>query len=82
MSGECETCGETPLECRCRINHPTHYKGNKFEVIDVIEDFGLGFNLGNSIKYILRSGKKDNSVEDLKKAIWYIEREIGKVWNS
>jgi hypothetical protein len=58
------------------INHPPHYKGNKFEVIDIIEDFGLSFRLGNAIKYILRAGKKGDRIEDLKKAIWYINREI------
>lgn len=57
------------------VNHPPHYKGKKFESIDIIEDFDLGFHLGNAIKYILRAGKKENKVEDLKKAIWYLERE-------
>jgi hypothetical protein len=59
-----------------KVNHPLHYQGNNIEVIDVIEDFGLGFSLGNAIKYILRAGKKGDRVEDLRKAIWYIEREI------
>lgn len=58
------------------VNHPDHYKGKKFEVIDIIEDYNLNFCLGNAIKYILRAGKKGNKSEDLKKAIWYIEREI------
>lgn len=58
------------------VNHPDHYQGNSIEVIDVIEDFQLGFNLGNAIKYILRAGKKGNKLQDLKKAIWYLEREI------
>jgi hypothetical protein len=58
-----------------KINHPQHYQGKKFEAIDVIEDFGLDFNLGNAVKYILRAGKKDFYVQDLKKAIWYLERE-------
>jgi hypothetical protein len=60
------------------VNHPDHYKGNKFEVIDIIEDYELGFNLGNAIKYILRCGKKDNPPQELKKAIWYIQRELQK----
>lgn len=58
------------------VNHPTHYKGNNLEAIDVIEDFNLNFNLGNCLKYVLRSGKKSNSIEDLNKAIWYLQREI------
>ena len=58
------------------VNHPDHYQGNSIEVIDVIEDFNLGFNLGNAIKYILRAGKKDNRQQELKKAIWYLQREL------
>lgn len=57
------------------INHPPHYQGKKFESIDIIEDFELGFHLGNAIKYILRADKKGNKIQDLKKAIWYLERE-------
>ncbi len=57
------------------INHPAHYQGKRFEVIDIIEDYKLGFNLGNALKYILRAAKKGNKLQDLKKALWYIERE-------
>jgi hypothetical protein len=60
------------------VNHPDHYQGNKFEVIDVIEDYDLGFSLGNAIKYILRADKKGARKQDLKKAIWYIQREIDR----
>jgi hypothetical protein len=58
------------------VNHPPHYKGNGIEVIDVIEGFGLNFRLGNAIKYILRAGKKGEAKEDLRKARWYVDREI------
>lgn len=60
------------------VNHPSHYTSGKIEVIDFIEDQKLSFNRGNAVKYISRAGKKDQSkeVEDLKKAIWYLEREI------
>ncbi len=58
------------------VDHPSHYKGKKLEVIDVISDFELNFFLGNAIKYILRAGKKGEKTEDLKKALWYIQREI------
>ena len=60
------------------VNRPAHYTDGKIEVIEYIEDKGLGFCLGNAIKYISRAGKKykDKEVEDLKKAIWYIERRI------
>ena len=61
------------------VNEPPHYKGKKFECIDVIEDFGLGFHLGNAVKYILRAGKKGDRVGDIRKAIWYLEREINNV---
>lgn len=58
------------------VNDPPHYKGNTLQSIDIIEDFQLGFNLGNAIKYILRCNKKGKKNEDLEKAIWYITREI------
>lgn len=61
------------------INSPDHYQGNKFEVIEIIEDFNLNFSLGNAIKYILRSDKKENRIQDLKKAVWYLNREIEKM---
>lgn len=59
-----------------KVDHPSHYLGKKYEAIDIIEDYGLGFSLGNAVKYILRAGKKDNAIEDLEKAAWYISREI------
>ena len=60
------------------VSHPAHYADGKIEVIDFIEDKGLGFHLGNAVKYIARAGKKDpdKAVEDLEKARWYIDREI------
>jgi hypothetical protein len=63
------------------VNHPSHYNDGKIEVIDFIEDKNLNFHRGNAVKYIARAGKKDKSkeVEDLKKAQWYIEREIKKL---
>ena len=63
------------------VNHPKHYGGidNPYEAIKVIEAWDLGFNLGNTIKYISRVGKKINTLEDLEKASWYINREINKL---
>lgn len=60
------------------VNHPSHYTDGKIEVIEYIEDKQLGFNLGNAVKYISRAGKKnkDKTIEDLQKAVWYINREI------
>jgi phosphatidylserine/phosphatidylglycerophosphate/cardiolipin synthase-like enzyme len=61
------------------VNHPPHYGGadNPYEAIKVIEAWGLGFCLGNAVKYISRAGKKtDPALQDLKKARWYIDREI------
>jgi hypothetical protein len=58
------------------VNHPDHYRAGSIEVIDVIEAFGLGFRLGNAVKYILRAGRKGDRIEDLKKARWYLDREI------
>jgi hypothetical protein len=60
------------------VNHPKHYGGkdDPYEAIKVIEAWGLGFHLGNAVKYIARAGKKDSIVQDLKKAKWYLERVI------
>ena len=62
------------------VQHPSHYTDGRIEVIDFIEDKKLGFHLGNAVKYIARAGKKDpeKEIEDLEKAIWYIERYIAK----
>lgn len=56
------------------VNHPKHYTGGKYECIDVIEDWGLGYHLGNTIKYICRHDKKGTPLEDIDKAIWYLNR--------
>jgi len=62
------------------VNHPDHYQGSGgMEVIDIIENYDLGFSLGNAIKYILRSNKKSNAKQDLEKAIWYIRREMNNL---
>lgn len=65
-----------------KVNHPNHYGGefNPYEAIKVIEAWNLGFNLGNTIKYISRAGIKDaeREIEDLEKALWYLQREINK----
>lgn len=64
------------------INHPRHYQGNGLEAITVIEAFNLGFSLGNAIKYILRAGNKGCKIKDLKKSLWYIQREIESLESS
>lgn len=65
------------------VNHPDHYNMGGIEVIDAIEawGFGEGFNRGNAIKYIARAGRKDpaKEVEDLKKARFYLDREIQRI---
>ena len=64
-----------------QVNHPPHYGGanNQYEAIKVIEGWGLDFCLGNAVKYILRAGKKDDIVQDLKKAQWYIQHKIYQI---
>ena len=63
------------------VNHPAHYTSGKIEVIDFIEDKELGFHLGNAVKYISRAGRKnpDKTIEDLQKAVWYINRQIERL---
>ena len=62
------------------VNHPRHYGGenNVYEVIKIIEALEMDFHLGNTFKYIARAGKKeaDREIQDLKKALWYLERKI------
>ena len=60
------------------IDHPDHYQATGVECIDIIEALGLGFCLGNALKYVWRAGRKDNqkTIEDLKKAQWYLARHI------
>lgn len=65
--------------------NPTHYRGDRqFEPIAVIEDWGLNYRLGNALKYISRNGRKpgEDRIEGLKKAIWYLEREIAALTPS
>ena len=62
-----------------KVNHPSHYINHPsgVECITITEHFN--FCIGNAIKYLWRSGLKQNEIEDLKKAIWYIEREINRL---
>lgn len=63
------------------VNHPAHYNTGKYEVIDIIEEFTKGLDgidavcIGNAIKYILRFQKK-NGLEDIEKAVWYLNKYI------
>lgn len=63
---------------------PNYYKENGMQVIEIVDNFGLDFCLGNVIKYICRAGKKtgNNTVDDLRKALWYLIREINKYENK
>lgn len=58
------------------VNHPPHYKVGGIETIDFIEAKSLSYNLGNVVKYITRADHKGNKIEDLKKAQWYLNREV------
>lgn len=67
-----------------QVNHPQHYsfgKDNIYEAIKVIEAWELDFHLGNTVKYISRAGKKeaDKELQDLKKALWYLQRKVDKL---
>ncbi len=61
---------------RSAVDHPKHYNVGGIEVIDAIKAWKLGFNLGNVVKYVARADYKSKPLEDLKKAKWYLEREI------
>ena len=61
------------------IHHPSHYTFGAIEVIDAIEGWELGFHLGNVVKYVARAAHKGEHLEDLRKARWYLNREIGRI---
>lgn len=62
------------------VNHPPHYKApSGLEAIDVIEGFGLGFHRGNAVKYLLRAGKKGAADQDIRKARWYVQRDLERM---
>jgi hypothetical protein len=61
------------------VNHPAHYKAGGIETIDFIEAKSLNYNLGNVVKYITRADYKGNKIEDLKKAQWYLNREVSNL---
>ena len=89
FNSKCYDCGEsfsdvhvcakgTRVPKADPVNHPKHYTSHPsgVECIQVTEH--MGFNLGNAVKYIWRADLKADAVEDLKKARWYIERELLK----
>jgi hypothetical protein len=61
------------------IHHPAHYTFGAIEVIDAVEAWQLGFHLGNVVKYVVRAGRKGDQLVDLRKARWYLDREIGRI---
>jgi len=71
------------LDKKEHVDHPQHYGGenNPYEAIKVIDAWDLNFALGNTVKYISRAGKKDpkKELEDLKKAMWYLQHHISKL---
>ena len=69
------------------VNHPQHYQfgqNSTYEVIKVIEALEMDFHLGNTFKYIARAGKKgsDKEIQDLEKAMWYLQRKIDRLKNK
>lgn len=60
------------------VNHPAHYNSHPsgVECVDIAEHYN--FNIGNAIKYLWRAGLKGDAIEDLKKSIWYIQREVAR----
>lgn len=72
--GECDKRSNTPEHDP--VNHPAHYTHGSIEPIAVIEDWKLGYCLGNVIKYLARAEHKGATVQDLKKARWHLDREI------
>ncbi len=61
------------------VNHPSHYTNHPSGIECIAITQHMSFCLGNAIKYIWRSGEKGREIEDLKKAAWYIDREIMRI---
>lgn len=70
----------THRETQSAVNHPSHYRPDAYEAIDVIQSWGLNFALGNVVKYICRAGLKDpnKTIEDLEKALFYLKADIAE----
>ena len=66
-------------ETKDNVNSPAHYVTGGIETIDYIEAKSLNYNLGNVVKYVSRSDYKGKKLEDLKKAQWYLSREISNL---
>jgi uncharacterized protein DUF3310 len=80
ISGDAPTAIHPNVAPRDAVNHPQHYGGDTtYEAIKVIEAWELGFHLGNTVKYIRRAGYKGSILENLKKAHWYLDREIERL---
>lgn len=86
LSGPVTMADGTVLVPHDSVNHPSHYAangptcphcGSTIECITITE--GMGFCLGNTFKYIWRKDSKGNALEDLKKARWYLDREIQRM---
>ena len=61
------------------VEHPKHYTHSGIECIDVIEALGCGYHIGNAIKYLWRAGHKDDIIQDLRKAAWFIHRKVDQL---
>lgn len=64
------------------VDHPPHYNQGTMEAIDMIEAANLNYHLSNALKYLIRSPYKGHEEEDLRKAIWYINRHIDRNING
>jgi len=83
--GICGVCDATLNEeghcpiCNDPVNHPTHYKSHPSGIECIQITAHMNFCLGNAMKYLWRAGHKGKTVEDLRKAIWYIMHEIERI---
>jgi hypothetical protein len=71
-----------PFKPDTLVNHPAHYNMGRIEVIDAIDEWGLGFNDGNAVKYIARAKHKGTEIQDIEKAIWYLNHHLQKLKSS
>ena len=76
------SCSHSAAPPKDPVENPSHYTFSSIEVIDAIEAWGLGFHLGNVVKYVARADHKGRRLQDLRKARWYLDREIARSQTS
>ncbi len=79
MPSASSSIGDSRTQMYDSVNHPKHYMKHPSGIECIVVTEHMNFCLGNAVKYIWRAGDKGNQLEDLKKARWYLDREIARI---